>query len=318
MENRDAIVKLAVDAYHGNIEKYSKDQSMETLHKALVDLNGGSTKLDYRAMRDGRCAGLFSIVEEILYRTVDEGLHEDDFFMQMVEERNVAEGDQNKFLVEDTNLFEVAKIANGTQAIRRQRLSGTSEISIPTFRRGVRIYEELDRLLAGRVDFNYMINKVAESVKKQRLDDIYNLWSTATDDQFGGDVYFPTAGDYAEAAMLTLIEHVEAAAGGKPATIVGTKMAVRNLAMSIMSDSAKEDLYGNGFYGKFFGTPVLAIPQRHQIGSTSFVMPDNVLTVIAGDDRPIKFVKEGNPLIITKNPEDNMDLTQELEYAQAA
>lgn len=68
------IVKLAVDAYHGTVEKYTVGQSMDTLRQALVDANGGSTKLNYKAIRDGKCNGLFSLIEEILSRTVVEGL----------------------------------------------------------------------------------------------------------------------------------------------------------------------------------------------------------------------------------------------------
>ena len=45
MADMKDIVKVAVDAYHGNVEQYSVGQSMELLHKALVDANGGSTTL---------------------------------------------------------------------------------------------------------------------------------------------------------------------------------------------------------------------------------------------------------------------------------
>lgn len=45
-------------------------------------------------------------------------------------------------------------------------------------------------------------------------------------------------------------------------------------------------------------------------------MPDNVLTIIATDERPIKFVTEGNPLVIMGNPINNADLTQEYFYAE--
>ena len=48
MPDMKDIVKVAVDAYHGNVEQYSVGQSQEVLRKALVDANGGSTKLDYR------------------------------------------------------------------------------------------------------------------------------------------------------------------------------------------------------------------------------------------------------------------------------
>lgn len=58
MPDMKDIVKVAVDAYHGNVEQYSVGQSQEVLRKALVDANGGSTKLDYRKIRDGECKGL--------------------------------------------------------------------------------------------------------------------------------------------------------------------------------------------------------------------------------------------------------------------
>lgn len=40
----------------------------------MVAANNGSTKLNYKAIRDGKCQGLFALVEEILSRTVVEGL----------------------------------------------------------------------------------------------------------------------------------------------------------------------------------------------------------------------------------------------------
>lgn len=308
------IVKVAVDAYNNRVEKYSAGQSQEMLRKALVEANNGSTVMDYRAIRDGKCNGLFTIIEETLSKTVVEGLQGDEFFNNFVEFRNVNEGDKNLFLIEDDNLFVVSEAADGTQAIRRQRLGGVSETSIPTSLKAVRIYEEMNRVLSGRVDFNKFINKVAESFKQQLLNDIYSLWIGATADQFGGTTYFPAAGAYDEDTLLELIAHVEASANGQPATILGTKKAVRNLKSSILADSAKEDLYKNGVYGSFFGTPVLVTPQRHKIGSTEFVLDDNVLTIVAGNEKPIKCVYEGNPLVITKNPTDNMDLTYEYLY----
>lgn len=67
-------MRVAIDAYRGNVQKYSQGQSMELLHQALIDANNGSTVVDYRAIRDGKCNGLFTLVEEILSRTVVEGL----------------------------------------------------------------------------------------------------------------------------------------------------------------------------------------------------------------------------------------------------
>lgn len=315
MADMNDIVKVAVDAYHGNVEKYSVKQSQDMLRQALVEANGGSTTLNYRNIRDGKCAGLFTIVEEILANVVEEGLQGDEFFMNLVETHDVNVGDSPLFLVEDSDLFAVAEMAEGTQGIRRQRLSGVHEVAIPTVLKGVRIYEELNRVLSGRVDFNAMIDRVAKSFRAQTMEDILTLWTTATAVEMGGEEFFPTAGPYDEDELLDVIAHVEAAAGGKNATIIGTKKALRNLVPSIVGSDAKNDLYNLGYFGKFFGSNVIMTPQRHKVGSTQFVLPDNVITIVAGDDKPIKRVHEGSPLIIPGDPLTNADLTMEYLYA---
>ena len=316
MADMKDIIKVAVDAYRGNVEQYSVGQSMELLQKALIEANGGSATLDYKKIRDGKCTGLFTLVEEILSRTVVEGLQGDEYFNALVDFRNVAEGDKNLFLVEDSNLFVVSEAADGTQGIRRQRLGGSTETSIQTSMKVVKIYEELNRVLSGRVDFNYFINKVAESFRKQLLNDVYALWSTATAEDFGGVTFFPAAGSYDEEELLELISHIEASAGGKTATIVGTKKAIRNLAPSIQGIDSQSDIYNLGYYGRFYGSPVVATPQRHKIGSTEFALADDVLTIIAGDEKPIKCVYEGDPLVIMGDPTLNGDLTQEYFYGE--
>lgn len=316
MTDMENIVKIAVDGYFGSVEKYSVRESQDTVRKALIEANGGSTKLDIRRIRDGKCGEMFALIEEILRQTEFEDLKTDDFFNALVDYRNLADGDANEFVVEDVNLFVVDEVANGTQGIRRQRLSGSKTVTIPTTMKMVRFYEELQRVLAGRVDFNKLIETLNKSFSKKVLEDIYKLWSTATAADLGGVEYFPTAGTYDEDDLLETIAHVEAAAGGKTATIIGTKKAVRQLKESIQSDSAKEELHKLGVYGTFFGTPVVVLPQRHKTGTKTFMFDDNVLHIIAGDDKPIKFVYEGDPIILPGNPADNADLTQEYLFGE--
>ena len=316
MADMNDIIQVAVDAYHGNTVKYSTQDSMELLQKALIEANNGSTKLNYKDIRDGKCTGLFALVEEILARTVVDGLQGDEFFNKFVDFRNMALGDENIFDVEDVNYFTVAKAADGTQGIRRQRLGGSTRVEVKTELRVVKIYEELNRVLAGRVDFNKMIQKVGESFRQQLLNDIYALWMGATAADLGGNTYFPAAGAYDEATLLTLIEHVEAAAGGKKATIIGTKAALRPLAPVVQGEASKSDLYNMGYYGKFYGSDVVCVPQRHKLGSTAFVYNDKMLTIVAGEDKPIKCVHEGDATIIMGALDKNADLTQDYLYAE--
>ena len=163
---------------------------------------------------------------------------------------------------------------------------------------------------------DYCVQKRIYGKAEQMLNDVYALWSNASAQDFGGVTYFPAAGAYDEDELLDLIAHVEAAAGGKAATIIGTKKAIRNLDVTPLGDKAKEDLYNMGYAGKFYGTPVVVAPQRHKVGSTDFVLADDMLTIIAGDDKPIKCVYEGDPIVIMGEPTANGDLTQEYLYGE--
>lgn len=310
------IIRLAVDTFHGKPQDYSVGKSLDVLKQSLIDLNGGSTKVDYKTVRSGKSTALFELIEEVLARTVVEGFQGDEYFNSLVDFRNIALGDKNLFEVEDADLFVVSEAADGTQGIRRQRLGGVSQVSIPTSLKVVKIYEELNRVLSGQVDFNKFIQKVADSFKKKLLDDTYTIWSKATAADFGGTTYFPAAGTYDADTLLELISHVEAAAGGKPASILVTKKTARLLAPDIQGVTSQNDLYNLGYYGKFYGTNVIVTPQRHKINSTEFVFDDNIINVIAGDEKPIKCVYEGQSTIIMGDPMANKDMTQEYLYAE--
>lgn len=306
------LVQLAVDVVKGKPENYSKEQGLEAMRNALIEINGGTT-LGYKQMRDGAHNGLFALIEEIIPRTVVEGLQGDEMFTSLVDFRNVAEGDEPTFVVEDVNWYDVSTVAPGVRGLRRQRLGGASTKTIHTEMHGVRIYEPLRRLLAGRVDFNEFINRVGESYRQKVLNDIYTCWAGLTSDDLDGTAFFPAAGSYDEGTVLDVIQHVEAASG-KQAIIMGTMKALRNLAPSIQGLEYKSDMYNMGYAGKFFGTPVIKTPQRHKIGTHDFIFPDDTLHIIATDSKPIKMVYEGNSIIKLTDALDNADMTQEYEF----
>lgn len=314
MAERNDIIKLAIDAYTGKVAgNFSQNDTMSVLRQAMIDANNGSTKLDYKAIRDGKCNGLFTIIEEILQKTVVEGLRGDEFFFNMVEYKNLALGDENKFYVPDTSLFVVADTAEGTQGIRRQRLNAGTTTTVSTQLKQVKIYEELNRVLAGSIDFNEFIDRVGESFKQKAFSAIYDAWTGVTASTLGA-TYYPTAGSYSETALLTLISHVEAATG-KSVTIVGTKAGLRKLTGSVVADSAKEDMYNIGYWGKFNGTPMVMMKQAHKVGTDTFMLDDDIVYVIATGAKPIKFVTEGDSLLMMGNPMDNADLSQEFLYS---
>jgi len=303
------IIKLAIDSYKGRVAgNYSVDDNMEVLRQALIEANGGSTKLDYRAIRDGKCNGLFALVEEIITKTVIEGLPESCPLFNYVDFRNLAEGDTNVFEIRDGGLFVVADIADGTQGLRRQRIAGGEEITVKTQLKGIKIYEELRRILAGRVDFNELIAKVAESFEKKISEDIY----TAVTAGFDGLVApYAENGSFAEDKLTAIIDHIEAATG-KKAYILGSKQAVRKITgvKGADSNSAKEDLYAMGYFGHFYTTPIITMQNGHKVGTTDFIL-GNDLYIVASDDKFVKFATEGDTLIIPGDALGNADLSQE-------
>lgn len=313
MADRNDIIKLAVDAYKGRVAgNFSKDDTMEVLRAALIEANNGETSLNYKSIRDGKCVGLFALLEEIIQKTVIEGLQGDEFFMEFVEYKNLSLGDKNEFYVSDSTMFQVSDLAAGTQGLRRQRIGEKTKVSIDTKVSGVKLYEETDLLLAGRVDLNEFIDRVGKSIRQNVYAKIYTAFSGITAADLGA-TYFPTAGSYSEDALIDLISHVEAATG-KAVTILGTKKALRKVATASVSDEARSDMYNIGFYGKFNGTPMVAVTQRHKINSTEFIFDDTILYIVPAGIKPIKYVTEGNDTIYMSDPTNNADLSTEYLY----
>ncbi|MDD4298887.1 MAG: hypothetical protein PHS98_04605 [Bacilli bacterium] len=307
MSEKTQLVQLAKDIYKNrfNHQNYSQNDASDVLRNALVEMNGG-TKLDFKSFRRNKVE-MFEIIEEILENTVLEGLPEDSFFSQFVEYKNLALGDKNSFYIPDNTNLVVSEIADGTSALRRQRIDRGTDVSIPTSWKGVKIYEHLSRLLAGRVDFNEMLQALEKAFKLKINDDVYNAFIgsfTSLPDRF------TASGSFDEDSLIDIIEHVEAASG-KKALIAGTMKALRKVTTAVVSNSAKEDVYKMGYFGSFNGTPMARIKQVHNVGGYTFKLSENDIYVVTTDEKPVKFVTEGEVRIVDGDALANADLTQD-------
>lgn len=310
------LLQVMIDAVKGNcIENYSKSQTSEAIRNALIETNGGSKKLDMKTFYRG--SQLYSLVEELIPTIIDEGFKDEDVVFSLVEYRNIADGDEQEFEIEGNSLFAVADAAAGIKGVRRQRIDKTQSVPVKTSVKIVRVYEELNRLLAGRISFMDFVDKVAKSFKEKILSDAYKALDDITTNTIGLDSNYVVASNAAgaEAALLQLVAHVEAATG-KTARIYGTKAALRKVPNAVMSDEAKSDLYNIGYFGKFNGNEMVCLRQVHKPGTSNFVMNDNKVYVIAGSDKPIKVVNEGEGILFENEPTDNHDLTKEYVYGQ--
>lgn len=307
------MIKVFQDAVRGTLRgEYSKGEKSESLRQALIELNGGSTKMPKHLSHDNK---MFALVEELIPTIIEEGLKDEDEIFSLVDYKNIAEGDVNEFYTKDKNRFVVADAAKGIKGVRRQRLGDGDKITVNTSMKIIRIYENLGRLLAGRADFDEFVEAVATAFKQQILADAYAAISSISKDTAGLDDTYAIDGTYDEDTLIDLVDHVEAATG-KKAVIYGTRKALRKITTAVVSDEAKSDLYNLGYYGKANGTPLVVLRQAHKNGSDEFVLDDDKLFVVAGDDKPVKMVNEGEGLLIEGDPYDNNDLTREYVYGQ--
>lgn len=304
------LIKLAVDTVKGVPSAFSEGNPSDVIRNALIEANGGSTKIDVKAMRKTN-GSFFELVEELIVASIIEGLPESNPIFKWAETKNGKAGDKPEFKVHKDSVLAVAEVANGTLGIRRQRIFGDTTKTLTPIPHTVKVYEELQRLLAGRADWVDFVNAVSRSFildTNRAIADAFASIATTTPNVIS------ETGSFSEASMVSLIEKVEMNNPGKTARIFGTKTALRNLAMStsnMVGETIKDDYYNMGYMGKFNGTDVFELKNGLKTDGTTKILDDTKLYVIATDEQFIKYYNEGDALIVESKLGDNSDLTQD-------
>lgn len=289
---------------------YNFAEATTVLRNALIEANGGSDKFNYKNYRRNKVQ-IFEIIEELVPVIIEEGLKGDEFFMNFVEERNLALGDDAEFYAPDNTTFIVTKIARGIATPDRQRLDHGRKVTVSTAAHAVRAYEEFARFMAGRIDWPALCAKVAKSFMVAIWEDIFTAFSGIDQNTLGLSNTYVKAGTFTASDMNALIEHVEAATGER-AVLIGTKAALAKCEGSEKADSAKESMHNAGFYGMFDGTPMVMIHQQHKSGTEQFLFDDSVVYVVAASDKFIKLVHKGETIVDDRDFTENSDMT--IEY----
>lgn len=311
---KNKIILLARDLTHGQVAgNYSATESSDVLRQALIEANGGSSKVDLRSMRRNK-ADIFELLEEIIPVVVQEGMANDTFLTEFMEEHNVAAGDAPNFVVDDNSQFIVSEIADGIARPRRQRIPNKSSVTIPATWHAIRMYEEWSRFMAGRIDWNELVDRVGRAFRESLYQDIYTAFSGITSSTPGLSATYVGSGSYGEETVLAIVDHVEAATG-KRVVIAGTRPALRKCNTAVVADEAKTAYYNGGYYGKLAGVDMVAVRNIHKPGTDTFMFTDNVLYMLPVGSKPIKLVREGDPWIDDRM-EGNADKTIEYTYQE--
>lgn len=305
------MIKLAVDLAKGKVQNYSANEANETLRKAFADLMEfsleGDGKIDRKTFRRHKVE-IFEILEEIINETLHEGL--ENQFDGFAEYRNLAWGDTNLFKVPANNIFRVALVSDGNGNIRRQRLRDGQEFSVSLDTYAIKVGEDFHRFLAGRVDWAEFMEGIAESFRRDLTQRIYEAVYNSFG-QYGATYHNRFSNGFTEDDLVEMAMHIEARTGEKVA-VYGTKLALRKLAPSKITEAMNDARNKTGYYGEIAGIELREIQQSHKYGSDEFAIAnDFVLLLPQNPDKMVKVVNEGDAIIQDINGGQTSDMMQE-------
>jgi len=306
------IVKLGVDLAKGRVQNFSANEANDTLRKAFADLMEfsiedakGRVEIPRKTMRKHKVE-IFEILEEIVNETLQEGLKSQ--FDGFAEYRNLAWGDENLFKVPVKNIFRVSLVSDGNGNIRRQRLRDGQEFAVSLDTYAIKIGEDFHRFLAGRVQWSELMGLIAESFQRELTKRIYRAL-LASYGRYNGTYHM--SGNLQEKDLVELAMHIEARTGEKVA-VYGTKLALRQLAPSNITEAMNDARNKVGYYGQIAGIELREIEQSHDYDTDTFVIDNSMLLVLPQSaDKMVKIVNEGDSIIQDQQAGVSSDMMQE-------
>lgn len=288
--NMSELSKLALDLYNNRVEKFSNVEAEKIITNAILDAVGGEMTY-YNFMQNKH--SVFAIISQAVGTCLLEATTTalDD----LVEVHNTSYGDTLDFVVENNELYKVSTICEGTNDIRRQRLT-SKRLQMSTFMLAIKIYEDISLLLAGRCSFVQAISKISASLQREISSRVANVFEASYSSL---NSQFVVNGTFSEEQLLNLCAKVEGATGRK-VKIYGTAAAVGKItgATDIMAASSKEDIKELGHVRMFKGYEVCKLGNNYNPNTNAWSISNDRLYVIPeGEEKLIKLVFEGTPFV---------------------
>lgn len=303
-------------------KRKANDQLREVVY-SILELNDRPTKRDIKRALKKHGTELFEVIEEVVDMVVDTGFHENEFFNDFVEYRNIAAGDSVEFWTDEKMILSIAKVSGSHHDFILQRPAKGQSYTVPLSRYGAAVGADIDRYLVGQEDWATLVGMIAKAFTIKIQNEIYaqmmNAYQQITPQaQF---VSNGTLGDATKDAFDEIISNVQTA-NDAPVIIMGTKIALKKInalaKVDWRADSQKEDVARMGRLGSYEGTTLVEIPQRFEINDvTHKLVNDNLLLIMpAVDNKFVKFVDQGETEIdeITQKGEEHGRIDDVMKY----
>lgn len=199
----------------------------------------------------------------------------------------------------------------------RQKLGFGKSYSVKTSWYGIKIYEEFERFMAGRVDWAGFVNKLYEACDRFVNDMLYTSFA---------DLATYVSADCSKSdttltlqTVVDLAEYVQTSTGHE-VMLAGTRSAISALgnktAAGWVSDNMRDERNTTGVLGHIEGIPTMVIPQVFKQGTRTYAYDNKTIMVLPmTDNKPIKLVNEGDSQFFeVTDGLTNMDMTITAEY----
>lgn len=325
VENIREFAKIARCGANRDYSKYSFEDTNTILRNGFDKILGINFKeADAKTRRQSWRANkhaVYTIIEDILVDRMTDGWGTEPFFLQFLEEKNMALGDMNEFYVNDNSLLQVSKFAGNHHDIVRQKVGPGRSFRVETSWYVIKIYNDFELFQAGKIDFAAAIDKMYKSIDNYRnaavLDAFYRLHDVLPTD-------LKLTVQLSESTIADIVECAEAVAtaSGYDVTLVGSKVALNKLAKTVSydvwSEKMKDEQNQNGCLGHWEGFTLMPLPRVHIPGGFTSAIDNNAIYIIPNDPefKPIKRVTEGD-VMFYESGMDGMkkDMTIDAEIA---
>ena len=265
------IQKIARDCYRGTVEQYSKSAANDVLRAAILEKVGG--EWNYTNLQKNKW-DVYALIQEII--DVDLVALSEEAFKQFCEVKNFELGDSAEFSIKNNSLFKVGIIADGINSTRRQRKLG-SKLRTDAFKLAIATYEELDRFIAGRIDWKDYVDTVVASFNHEIGTQIVEGFGRAYS-EIGTNLKISTNAQGVDEELKKIINRVKGATG-KNVEVFGTAEALGKVqgAGALVDADDKREI---GYVKIFNGTKMVELPNTYNEVTGEWALSNDVLYVI--------------------------------------
>lgn len=299
--------RLSIDLYNNRDLMFNDISGDQAMRNMIADAMGqeGTGAIDFYEWQENKnkvfqilSVAIDAVLPTVLTNQLD----------TLADVRSVATGDKPKFDIEDNSLLRVGLVAAGTQDLQRQQLLGSS-FTVETDWYGAAVYAEFERFLAGEINWQSYINRIALSFNNKMQHQIYDAFTQSYD---GLRSTRKVSGTYDEDKLVDLAENISVAAGGKQVAVYGTRAALRAVSKGAdLSSNMKDEMNKVGYLGNVGGLDLIAIPQAFKAGKEEFALDNKSLLVLPQGEKIVSVVLEGQAIVTDKDPLTNNSLQKE-------